>query len=91
MLIVLWRVLIVLSFYHRALAAMREEPGFNLTLDDFRYFNETPVSEMISEFMLNTTFKGISVSVQLFARGVVSHSGVVIHFVSPHPTHPFCT
>ena len=49
----------------RALKHRRgEEPGFNLTLDDFRYFNETPVSTMISDFMINASFTGISVSVE---------------------------
>ena len=53
-------------FSCRALKRRREEePGFILTLDDFEYFNKTPVSTMISAFMLNVSFTGISVSLNI--------------------------
>ena len=49
----------------RALKRRREEePEFGLTLDDFQYYNETPVSTMLSDFMLNASFTGVSVSVE---------------------------
>ena len=38
--------------------------GSNMTLADFKYFNETPsLSEAIQRYMMDTNFKGVSVSV----------------------------
>ena len=59
-------VVVFCFFSCRALERRREEePGFNLTLDDFEYFNQTPVSVMISDFMLNVSFTGVSVSLNI--------------------------
>ena len=38
------------------------DPSFNLTLDDYNYFDENNISMKISEFMQSTNFEGITVS-----------------------------
>ncbi len=38
------------------------DPSFNLTLDDYSYFDENNISMKISEFMQSTNFEGITVS-----------------------------
>ena len=54
----------------RELESRRDsDPGFNITLDDFGYFQEEDdsISGLISGFMQNATFKGISVSLHACA------------------------
>ena len=41
---------------------MMKDPEFNLTLGDFEYFDANIISGLISEYMQNTSFTGISVS-----------------------------
>ena len=38
------------------------DDSFTLTLADFSYFDENNISKMISEYMLETRFTGVSVS-----------------------------
>ena len=82
-----WRLFCCCFFLCRALERRREEePGFNLTLDDFEYFNETLVSTMISDFMLNVSFTGVSVSLNikqptLFQVNFVGKSNLGIHIM----------
>ena len=51
---------------YRELAQLQaEDPSFNLTLDDYKYFDENNISRTITKFMKSIDFNGITVCVGL--------------------------